>query len=66
MWQDISKAPTDRDLELAVIDRDGEHTLTFPCRRVAGGWVNARSKERVDVRPSHWREWPQARQSGAA
>ena len=66
MWQDISKAPADRDLELAVLDRDGEHILAFPCRRVASGWINAQSRERIDVRPSHWREWAQVRKNGAA
>jgi hypothetical protein len=60
MWQIIASAPVDRDIELAVIDRDGPHALVFPCRRVAGGWVNALSKERLDVRPTHWREWQPA------
>ena len=43
--------------ELAVIDRDGAHALMFPCRHIAGGWVKAKTKERIDVRPSHWRKW---------
>jgi hypothetical protein len=29
MWHPISTAPYDRDLELPVIDQDGEHTLSF-------------------------------------
>jgi hypothetical protein len=29
----------------------------FPCRRVAGGWIDARTKRWIDVRPTHWREW---------
>ena len=57
MWEDISKAPIDRDLELAVIDRDGPHALMFPCRRIAGGWIKTETKVRIDVHPSHWREW---------
>jgi len=32
MWQPIRIAPFDIDLELAVIDGDGPHTLVFPCR----------------------------------
>lgn len=56
-WQPISIAPFDRDLELAVIGYDGVHALAFPCRRVLGGWVKAESKRRIDVRPTHWREW---------
>jgi hypothetical protein len=57
VWQPISSAPFDRDLELAVIDRDGSHALVFACRRILSGWVNAESKQRLDVRPTHWREW---------
>jgi len=57
MWQPISTAPFDRDLELAVIASDGTHVLVFPCRRVLSGWVNASTRERIEVRPTHWREW---------
>jgi len=56
-WQPIPSAPFDRDLELAVIDYDGPHALVFPCRRILGGWVNADTKQRIEVRPTHWREW---------
>lgn len=61
MWQPISTAPFDRDLELAVIDGDGPHALVFACRRILDGWMNAETKERLDVHPSHWREWPSGR-----
>jgi hypothetical protein len=57
MWQIISTAPFDRDLELAVIDGDGAHALVFPCRRILNGWMNAETKERLDVHPTHWRQW---------
>jgi hypothetical protein len=57
MWQEISTAPFDRDLELAVIDGDGPHALVFPCRRILSGWMNAETRERLDVRPTHWRVW---------
>ena len=56
-WAPISTAPFDRELELAVLDKDGAHALAFACRRVAGGWINAHTKHRIDVRPTHWREW---------
>jgi hypothetical protein len=56
-WHPISSAPFDRDLELAVIDRDGPHALVFPCRRILGSWINAETKERINVHPTHWREW---------
>lgn len=57
-WQPTSSAPFDRDLELAVFDTAGQvHALVFPCRRILGSWINAETKERVDVHPTHWREW---------
>lgn len=57
MWQRISTAPFDRDLELAVIDGDGPHALVFACRRIPDGWTNAETRERLDVHPTHWRDW---------
>jgi hypothetical protein len=56
-WAPIATAPFDRELELAVLEGDGAHALAFACRRVAGGWINARTKHQIDVRPTHWREW---------
>ena len=44
-WKPIDTAPFDRDVELAVINSDGKHALTFPCRRTIGGWVNAVNQE---------------------
>ena len=59
MWQPIATAPFGYDLELSVISHDGTHALIFPCRRILGGWVKAESKERIDVQPTHWRDWTQ-------
>ena len=56
-WQPISDAPFNRDLELCVINYDGTHALIFPCRRILGGWLKAETKGRIDVKPTHWREW---------
>ena len=56
-WHPVSTAPFDRDLELAVIDQGGEHVLVFPCRRILSGWINPATKQRIEVRPTHWREW---------
>jgi len=50
-------APFNVDLELAVVNADGPHALVFPCRRVVGGWMSSETKQRVDVSPTHWREW---------
>ena len=52
MWEDISGAPFDQDLELAVIDCDGPHALVFPCRRVLGGWTDAKTGQQIEVRPT--------------
>jgi len=56
-WQRISTTPFDRNLELAVIEQDGIHSLVFPCRRVLHGWINAATAEPVRVHPTHWRPW---------
>ena len=63
MWYPISNAPFDRDLELAVIDSNGVQAISFPCRRVLGGWIKAEARAPVDLRPTHWREW--SRQAGS-
>jgi hypothetical protein len=55
-WQPVSGAPVDRWLELAVIDQT-THRLVFPCCRAADGWIDARTRHRIDVAPTHWREW---------
>ncbi len=60
-WKPISTAPFDRDLELVVINYDGTriydgtHALVFPARRILGSWINAETKERIEVYPTHWR-----------
>jgi hypothetical protein len=56
-WHSIHTAPLDQDLELAVIDHEGPHALVFPCRKTDSGWIDARTETRVQVRPTHWREW---------
>jgi len=57
MWQPITTAPFDRELELAVIERDDIHALVFPCRRAPQGWIDATTGKRVVVSPTHWRAW---------
>ena len=56
-WQPIAMAPVERDLELAVVDIEGPHALIFPCRRTVDGWIKSETNERVNVHPTHWREW---------
>jgi hypothetical protein len=57
VWEEISTAPYNRDIELAVVEADHVHPLIFACRRTASGWVKAASRERVTVSPTHWRPW---------
>jgi hypothetical protein len=58
MWEPIATAPYDCNLELAVIDRGGEHVLIFPCRRTdTDTWIDALTRRRIEVNPTHWREW---------
>jgi hypothetical protein len=57
VWNPIATAPFDQDLELAVLDKDGPHTLVFACRRIPDGWIHSETKRRIDVHPSHWQEW---------
>ena len=57
MWKPILSAPFGRDLQLAVFDEDGEHALVFPCIKEREGWKNAATGARVDIRPTHWRDW---------
>jgi hypothetical protein len=59
MWHEISTAPFNRDLELAVIDANGARAVGFPCRRVLSGWVKTDTKRRIALCPTHWREWSQ-------
>ena len=57
VWERIETAPIDRDLELAVIEGSHVHPLVFACRRIAGGWAKASTRERIRVDPTHWRPW---------
>ena len=65
MWQLVSTAPYDRVLELAVIDRGGEHALIFPCRRIGiDTWIDALTRRLIEVQPTHWREWSEENERG--
>jgi hypothetical protein len=56
-WLPVSIAPSDADLEVGVMDRGSVHTLLFPVRKSGTDWVNASTKMRVDIQPTHWRKW---------
>jgi hypothetical protein len=57
VWEEISTAPFNRNLELAVIEEGRVYPLVFACRRAPGGWVKVSSVERVAISPTHWRLW---------
>ena len=58
----MSIAPPDIDLEVCVMDRSGVHALILPVRRNKKDWVDAETKKRIDVMPTHWRKWNDSRQ----
>jgi hypothetical protein len=52
----IDTAPFDRDVEL--VDSEGAHSLSFPCRHIEGGWNEVETKKRLYcIHPTHWRDW---------
>lgn len=61
MWNPILSAPFGRELELAVFDEEGTHALVFPCVRSREGWKNATTGARVDIWPTHWRDWEEGK-----
>jgi len=65
-WQAVSDAPFGRDIEIAVIKSATPHAVAFPCRRILGGWMDSQSRERLNVQPTHWRDWVNSRTPRAA
>ena len=57
-WLPVSIAPSDRDLEVCVLDYDGiVHALMFPCHKEGADWADASDKKHVDIQPTQWRKW---------
>jgi hypothetical protein len=57
-WLPVSIAPSDADLEVSVMDkRVIYHALVFPVRKSGTDWVDASTKKRIDIAPTHWRKW---------
>lgn len=63
-WLPVSIAPADADLEVCVIDKNGTHALVFPVRKSGVDWVDASTRQRVDIVPTHWRRWDAQGSSG--
>ena len=53
-WQPISTVPRDNDIEVCVIEGE-PHVLVSACRLTDAGWIDARTKRLLDIRPTHWR-----------
>jgi len=60
-WFPVSIAPSDVDLRVCVMDKHGIHALVFPCRKSGTEWVDASTKKRIDIQPTHWRKWTENR-----
>jgi len=57
-WQAIVRVPpSGRDLEVAVIDKLGIHSIAFPCRYQEAVWINAVTRKQIEINPTHWRDW---------
>lgn len=60
-WLPISIAPSDADLEVCVMDYKEIYALVFPCRKNGAEWIDATTKNRIDIQPTHWRKWAESR-----
>ena len=57
-WRDIETAPSDRELELAVIDGEVRPIGVF-CLRHGDDWLDAETLRPINVTATHWRfRWP--------
>ena len=60
-WLPVASAPSDRELEVCVLDYDGMvHALMFPCHRDGAEWVDHAGSRHLDIQPTHWRKWMQS------
>lgn len=63
MWHPINSAPYGVELELAIIDDEGEHVYELPSRRAVNGWIDAKWQSAIYFKPTHWRQWKAKRKS---
>ncbi|WGS19523.1 MULTISPECIES: hypothetical protein [unclassified Bradyrhizobium] len=57
-WLPVSTAPSDRELEVCVLDYDGiVHALVFPCHREGAEWIDDANRKHLGIQPTHWRNW---------
>jgi hypothetical protein len=60
-WLPVSIAPKNAGLEVCVIDKRGIHALVYPVHKRGTVWVDATTKKRIDIEPTHWRKWNENR-----
>jgi hypothetical protein len=53
-WHSIAIAPHDQNIEVCVIQGE-PHMYAGACRLTDSGWIDALTKRRLDIRPTHWR-----------
>ena len=57
-WLPVSIAPDEGELEVCVMDYDGNvRALAYPCHRSGAEWVDASNRRLIDIQPTHWRKW---------
>ena len=62
LWHPMSTAPSNHDLELAVLDGASAVILPFPCRRTnTGEWINTDLQTAIQIQPMKWRPWQKAK-----
>jgi hypothetical protein len=64
-WNTIDTAPRDTALELRLGSDRLSQPIGFACRLTAQGWVNAATGAILDIEPTHWRLWSDARSKAA-
>ena len=58
VWRRIDGSePVATDLEVCVKENGELIPLVFPCRKRGADWIDARSRRRLIIQPSHWRLW---------
>jgi hypothetical protein len=60
-WLPVSIAPSGIDLEVGVMHTGAVHALAFPVRKSGIEWVDASTTKSIDIQPTHWRKWTDAR-----
>jgi hypothetical protein len=60
-WLPVSFTPPNADLEVSVLDGCELRALLFPVRKSETEWVDISTNKRIDIVPTHWRQWSENR-----